>query len=798
VAASSTTADAPGAGRFDWRSLGLLTAHESGRRNRRTIDGALLGAGAIFTGLTAAIARSAGTQDQHVANALVTVLGWADAVWRTVFVAALVLALVVIVDVLVRRRWLIVRDIAVVLALEAGVGVLLARIAEDNWEPFAGHLLSRWGFPELRIAWTTAVLMVAGPELVRPIRRFAFALVPLAALGAVVVGAALPSEALGALAFGLGAAAVVRLAFGTAAGVPPSARVQSQLAALGLHTADLRPAPQQRIGYAEYIGLESTGRPLKVRVLGRDAQDTQRLARRWRALAYRDPRRSVAVGRLEQVEHEALMTMMAGHAGVRVPEVVTATLGFEGDALIVLRQPVDPPLEDWEPDKVSDELLEEIWKQAAQLHAAGMSHGRLNLRNVEVADGKPVLLDLSVATLGAPQTAIDIDVAELLVACTVLVGPERALHAACRGAGAEAVAQALPYMERAALTPHVRDLARHHEVALKKLREDAAAETHTKLPDIAPLRRVRPRDFLFTGLVVVAAYLLITKLAKIGFGTIAHELGQANVAWVAVAVILAMLTVIPQAIQLRGAVETPLPLLPCAVLQFADKFLNLTVPGSAGSIALTTRFLQRLGTPTGEALASSAIDGLSESLLQVVLVLILLPIVHYHLQTSGLSNAVPSGRFVAIIAIVLVAIVVVALAIPPVRKRVVPEVRGAFHTLWRIARTPRKLGELFGGALAKNILYAMTLGAAALAYGVHLSLGQLILVNVISSTLASLVPVPGGIGAAEAALAGGLVAMGVNESIAFAIALTHRLCTYYLPPIWGYFSLEWLRRKGHV
>jgi uncharacterized membrane protein YbhN (UPF0104 family) len=40
--------------------------------------------------------------------------------------------------------------------------------------------------------------------------------------------------------------------------------------------------------------------------------------------------------------------------------------------------------------------------------------------------------------------------------------------------------------------------------------------------------------------------------------------------------------------------------------------------------------------------------------------------------------------------------------------------------------------------------------------------------------------------------------MGVPEQVAFAIALTHRLCTYYLPPIPGYFSLEWLRRKGHV
>jgi hypothetical protein len=41
-------------------------------------------------------------------------------------------------------------------------------------------------------------------------------------------------------------------------------------------------------------------------------------------------------------------------------------------------------------------------------------------------------------------------------------------------------------------------------------------------------------------------------------------------------------------------------------------------------------------------------------------------------------------------------------------------------------------------------------------------------------------------------------ALGVDDSTAFAIAFTHRLCTYYLPPIWGYSSRRWLRRKGFV
>jgi uncharacterized membrane protein YbhN (UPF0104 family) len=57
---------------------------------------------------------------------------------------------------------------------------------------------------------------------------------------------------------------------------------------------------------------------------------------------------------------------------------------------------------------------------------------------------------------------------------------------------------------------------------------------------------------------------------------------------------------------------------------------------------------------------------------------------------------------------------------------------------------------------------------------------------------------PGGIGVAEAGLTAGLVAPGIPEETALAAALIHRLLTYYLPPIWGFWALRWLGRYGFV
>jgi uncharacterized membrane protein YbhN (UPF0104 family)/tRNA A-37 threonylcarbamoyl transferase component Bud32 len=778
-------------------SLWLLAESERGRRNRRPIDAAFLLLAAIVIGLTAVVASSAERADEDVAQALQTVLAWADSLWRLAFVGPLVLALVVALDVLLQQRWSLARDLLVAALLAVAVGFVLHGFVESDWVPIDDHLLSNWGYPELRLATATAILVVAVPELVRWVRLAAAWTLPFATIGAVVLGSGLPSGALGALALGLAAGATVQLGFGTAAGVPPTEHVRAALAALGVEIAELAPAIRQRVGYAEYVGRDAQG-SLRVRLLGRDAQDAQRLARRWRLLAYRDPPRSAPVGRLEQVEHEGLALFMAAQAGVRVPEVVIAALGPDHDALIVTRQPDLAPVELASHDQVDDETLLELMRQVAELHRAGISHGRLNLSNVLPSADGPMLVDLSAATLGAPQSALDIDVAELLVAICCLVGPERALASAVEAGFGDNMARVQPYLQRAALTPHARDLARAHDVDLKKLRADVSEVTGTPVPEIAEMRRIRPKDVLMMAALVFAAYLLITQLADIGFDTLVDELGKAELAWVLVALILAQVALFWSAVSVRGAVRAPLPLLPCVVLQSAIKFINLTVPSSAGRIGMNLRFLQRQGVPGAQAVASGAVDDASETIVQVALFLVAVSFVNVDVDISRFGGTGPDTRLLIGIGVALLLTAAVVFTVPKVRKKVLPEIQSALAGVWSVARVRRKRVELFGGNVLSELTYALALGATCFAYGAHLSLAELVFVNSAAAVLSGLIPVPGGIGAAEAALAAGLIAVGVDESTAFAVAITQRLSTFYLPPIWGYISLRWLSNNGYV
>jgi glycosyltransferase 2 family protein len=296
---------------------------------------------------------------------------------------------------------------------------------------------------------------------------------------------------------------------------------------------------------------------------------------------------------------------------------------------------------------------------------------------------------------------------------------------------------------------------------------------------------------------VFAAYLIISQLAEIGFGTIAHELRDAEPVWVLLALLLAQSTFVGSGVSVRGAVPAPLPLLPCVVLQSAIKFVNLTVPSSAGRIAMNLRFLQQLGVSRAQALAAGAVDDLSNTIVQAGLFLLVLPFAGASVEVQFHGTGPDTRLLVAIGVALLVSALVVAF-VPKVHDRVVPGVKSALSGLWSVARDRKKRVELFGGTAASELLYAISLGATCLAYGVHLNVAQLVFVNTSASVLSGLIPVPGGIGAAEAAISAGLIAMGVDKSTAFAVALTQRLSTFYLPPIWGYFGLRWLQRKGYV
>ena len=99
-------------------------------------------------------------------------------------------------------------------------------------------------------------------------------------------------------------------------------------------------SPQQEWGVEAFEGHDAEGHRIEAAVYGRDASDAQWLSKVWRYAVYRDSGPTLVLNRLQQVEHEAYLTFLAGHAGVRVPEIVAAgRCGPSHDAALVTSCP---------------------------------------------------------------------------------------------------------------------------------------------------------------------------------------------------------------------------------------------------------------------------------------------------------------------------------------------------------------------------------------------------------------------------------------------------------------------------
>jgi uncharacterized membrane protein YbhN (UPF0104 family) len=236
------------------------------------------------------------------------------------------------------------------------------------------------------------------------------------------------------------------------------------------------------------------------------------------------------------------------------------------------------------------------------------------------------------------------------------------------------------------------------------------------------------------------------------------------------------------------------------MVQFANNFTGL-VGGTAATTALVIRFFQKQGRAVAVAVSSGLLNTTAAFVVQIVLVVVGLVFTGSDFDLSSVGGGGLAGLVVILIAVGGV-VVGLVLFVPRLRRRATkvlrPQLEAAVDNLRRIAATPVHALMLFGGNLVSQVLFALTLDAALHAYGESLPLLQIIVINSLASVLGGAAPVPGGMGVVEAGLIGGFTAAGIPESEAIATTFTARLFTAYLPPIWGWFALRWMRRRDYV
>jgi len=298
-------------------------------------------------------------------------------------------------------------------------------------------------------------------------------------------------------------------------------------------------------------------------------------------------------------------------------------------------------------------------------------------------------------------------------------------------------------------------------------------------------------------LTAFAAYSLITSLTEIGFDTIADQYQNAIWGWVAVAFVLAQTTNIGEYLTLSGVTGLRIPFAPTMMFRYAISFISLAVPSDAGAIAMSVRYQQKLGVPTAAAVAQGPFLTIVSKAMDVVLLLITAQFVTRTVDADGIDFG-PVVDLVEVIVILGAIGIVLVAAVPKLRAWAAPHLREGFGAIRGSMTDPARLQKILVGTLFQKVLFAMTLSASVSAFGGDLHFGSAIFVNTAVSLFVGLVPVPGGIGVAESAITAGLVAVGIPPDAAFAAALTHRMVTAYIPPVFGWWASRWLTQRNYL
>lgn len=776
----------------------------AGSVRRRPSDALHLAIGAVVVAACYVVTDGFKPRSDRLFRWLNDLPGWVDAIGTTLFVASTIGAVVVVVGSLLLSRNVRLAVTLVVLAVVTGAAAwgIAGLIHLDHVRRAAGgDDAQRITESPVWLAVAVAVLLAVAPYLVRPARRSVWLVTGAAVAGAVLSAIGPLPSIIGAIALGWAMSAVAALVVGTPKATPTKGSVRRALEELGVGLADVELADAQTWGETRFVASAPDGSPASVIVIGRDATDARVFSKLWHRAMYRDAGPSVSASRSSQLEHRAYLLLLAARAGVAVPEVViAATAGPEETAVLVLLDPPGEPFSLIDHDDVDAALLDDAWRQLARLHEARIAHGSIGPENlVRTVEGTTAFLDLANGVAGASVERQTRDRVDLLVSTAALVGDERALDAAGAALGSDGLAELLPFLESAALSPAARRSLHDRKRQLKDLREAGAAWTGVEVPQLTQLRRVSPSSVLMAAATFIGFYLIVAQFSGVDLWA---SLQDAQPVWVLVAFAISFTPNFFGTISVQGTVTQPLPFVPLLAEQFANNFTGL-IGGTVANTALVIRFFQKQGLAVAVAASSGVVNSLANGIVEVVLILLAVVFTDFSFSSAKMGGSTSDIETYVLIGIVVIGLVVTVLVLAPklratLRRIVGPQVEAAKANLRGILSDPRNAVRIFGGQLCSQIAYALVIDAALHAYGASLPLGTIIIINSLASLLGGMAPIPGGLGVIEAGLIAGMTAAGVEQSTAVAATFTARMCTAYLPPIWGWFALGWLRRNDYV
>ncbi|MFB7877030.1 YbhN family protein [Nocardia sp. NPDC056064] len=711
----------------------------------------------------------------------------------------LALPFAILIELMLRRQWKLLAGYAAagllaVLALSiTGSGISTPKWhlpVPDRFDTFLSQFLDdpRW------IAMLAAMLTVSSPWLpVRPRRWMWFLLLMFAPMH-LVVSSVVPARAMLGLAVGWLVGAVIVWLVGTPALEVPLEAAVRVLARRGYTVRSFhvdRPAGRGPLLLAtEVDGPESE---IVVEMYGKNQRSFGAIRQLWRWITFRSSETAPLHGSMHRaVEHRALLGIAIGELGMADSHQV-AVAGLErGWMLFAHTVPRGTPLR-----KLSAQVLPGVWRSLLRLHENQISMGDLPPDYVRVCQGDTLFGGFAFAEYGASDAQRQSDIAQLLVTTTSLFGKHEAVSSAIEVLGEAAVITAARRLTKSAMPTGIRKAVPQWTKVVATAREEVRAQTGHDRIQSEQLTRFNRNQIIQLVLLVGLVYVAYPFFSQVP--TFFSQLRTLNWWWALFGLVISGLTYLGAAAALGACADGLVRTRDLILEQLANTFVATTTPAGVGGLALSVRFLQQAGMSTLRATAAVAL----QQSMQVITHLVLLVIFSVVAGTStNLAHIVPDATVLYLVGGLVGGLIGAFMFVPKLRRwvnhSVRPQLMEVLGELGDLAKDPKRFAIIVAGCGAITLGQALALWASVEAFGGGTDFVAVTIVTMIGGTLASAAPTPGGVGAVEAALIGGLAAFGVPAEIAVPAVLLYRVLTCWIPVGLGWPIMRWMGNKHMI
>ncbi len=723
-----------------------------------------------------------------------------DLVYLAYGIAILALPFMILIGIVVARQWKLLGAYAAAALLAAlplsvgGNGLAAPRWhfdLSDRLQTVLAQFLDdpRW------IAMLAAVLTVSGPWLPARWRRWWWALLLAFVPIHLVVSAIVPARALLGLAVGWVVGSLVVLFVGTPALEVPLEDAVRAMARRGFLVSRLtvvRPAGRGPLVLA--AECESPPCQSMIELYGPHQRSGGALRQLWGKLKLRDAETAPLVASMRRaVEHRALMAVAIDQLGVANTSAIAVAPLTRGWMLYAHRPPRGKPIAQC----VAATPVARLWDSLHELNVHQISHGDLRSQEITVERGTVLFGDFFSAEYGATEAQLQSDIAQLLVTASALYDPKSAVAAAIDVFGKDTVLDASRRLTKIAVPRSIRKSVPDAGALISAARTEVKRQTGAekiKTETITRFSRSQVIQLVLFGALVYVAYPFISTVP-----TFFSQLRHANWWWALLGLAVSALTYVGAAAALWACADGTVSFTRLATVQVANTFAATTTPAGVGGLALSTRFLQKSGLSAMRATAAVALQQSVQVIVHLVLLILFSALAG---ASTDIAHFVPSATMLYLIAGVALGVLGTLLFVPRLRKWLATEVRPKLAEvtgdLVELAREPRRLGLILLGCAGTTLGAALALWASVQAFGGHTTFVTVTVVTMVGGTLASAAPTPGGVGAVEAALIGGLAAFGVPASVAVPSVLLYRILTCWLPVFVGWPVMRWLTKNEMV